>query len=144
MTNMHVHRVKEREKELQQLRMQASLKPLLSQGATYLILLAFITVFVLLVNWYNVKQLAQLKEEYGLDERQPAPEFWWRKALIYHIYVHSFQDSDGDGIGDINGSYFILSLYLNAKSCKFYIIGYKYPIALFVDFCIGAGLFCNL
>ena len=89
------------------LRMQANLKPMVSQGATYLLLLAFITVFVLLVNWYNVKQLAQLKEEYGLDERQPAPEFWWRKALIYHIYVHSFQDSDGNGIGDINGCYFI-------------------------------------
>ena len=95
--------VKEREKELQMLRMQANLKPLLSQGASYLLLLAFISVFVLLVNWYNVKQLAQLKEEYGLDERRPAPEFWWRKALIYHIYVHSFQDSNGDGVGDING-----------------------------------------
>jgi len=97
--------MKEREKELQMLRMQASLKPLLSQGATYLLLLAFIAVFVLLVNWYNVKQLAQLKEEYGIDESRPSPEFWWRKALIYHIYVHSFQDSNGDGIGDINGYY---------------------------------------
>jgi len=28
---------------------------------------------------------------------------WWRHALIYEIYPRSFQDSNGDGIGDLNG-----------------------------------------
>jgi len=28
---------------------------------------------------------------------------WWKKAVIYHIYPRSFQDSNDDGIGDLNG-----------------------------------------
>jgi alpha-glucosidase len=28
---------------------------------------------------------------------------WWRNAVIYEIYPRSFQDSNGDGIGDLNG-----------------------------------------
>ncbi len=35
--------------------------------------------------------------------RIPVAEPWWKGAVIYEIFVRSFQDSNGDGIGDLNG-----------------------------------------
>jgi alpha-glucosidase len=37
---------------------------------------------------------------------EPSPQSnpnWWKNAVIYEIYPRSFQDSNGDGIGDLNG-----------------------------------------
>jgi alpha-glucosidase len=31
------------------------------------------------------------------------PVQWWREAVVYQIYVRSFSDSDGDGVGDLDG-----------------------------------------
>src|SRR5271170_5204018 len=38
------------------------------------------------------------------DSSAPAAnDPWWKHAVIYEIYPRSFQDSNGDGIGDLNG-----------------------------------------
>ena len=33
----------------------------------------------------------------------PAREEWWRDAVVYQVYVRSFADANGDGIGDLAG-----------------------------------------
>ena len=37
----------------------------------------------------------------NLPVREERP--WWRDAVTYQIYIRSYADSNGDGIGDING-----------------------------------------
>jgi alpha-glucosidase len=38
-----------------------------------------------------------------LAERVLSPTAWWRDAVVYQIYVKSFADADGDGVGDLDG-----------------------------------------
>ena len=38
----------------------------------------------------------------GRRPHDPARD-WWRGAMFYEVYIRSFQDSDGDGVGDLKG-----------------------------------------
>ena len=37
------------------------------------------------------------------DVPRPAQARWWRDAVVYQVYVRSFNDANGDGIGDLAG-----------------------------------------
>lgn len=39
----------------------------------------------------------------SLSNDPPAPRAWWKSAVVYQIYPISFKDSNGDGLGDLNG-----------------------------------------
>jgi alpha-glucosidase len=47
--------------------------------------------------------LAQPPEALKLAATPTSDTTWWKHAVIYEIYPRSFQDSNGDGIGDLNG-----------------------------------------
>ncbi len=38
-----------------------------------------------------------------MTSTQPTDPDWWRQAVVYQIYPRSFADSNGDGLGDLQG-----------------------------------------
>jgi alpha-glucosidase len=44
---------------------------------------------------------ALMEKHSARETAEPAP--WWKGAVIYQIYPRSFQDSSGDGVGDLPG-----------------------------------------
>ena len=57
-----------------------------------------------LLAWASLSpQTKQTTEVGSRPEMMAAPDPWWKHAVIYEIYPRSFQDSNGDGVGDLNG-----------------------------------------
>jgi alpha-glucosidase len=43
------------------------------------------------------------REDRGTVTAPPGERAWWHEGVLYQIYVRSFRDSDGDGVGDLEG-----------------------------------------
>ncbi len=64
----------------------------MSNKKVYLVLLSFSLIFSF-ISCINKKNTHNMQG----DRR------WWKEAVVYQIYPRSFQDSNGDGIGDLKG-----------------------------------------
>ncbi|MDX2005195.1 MAG: alpha-amylase family glycosyl hydrolase [Meiothermus sp.] len=77
------------------------------------------------------------------------PQEWWKTASIYQIYPRSFQDSNGDGIGDLQGIRSRLT-YLKdlGVDCLWLSPFYKSPMEDFgydvADYCSVDPIFGNM
>jgi alpha-glucosidase len=67
---------------------------------------------------------------------------WWKHAVIYQIYPRSFQDSNGDGIGDLNGIRSRLD-YLGALGIDAIWISPIYPSPM-ADFGYDVADYCGI
>jgi alpha-glucosidase len=56
-----------------------------------------------LLTWLAVAGVASAAATPAAAQAATESEPWWRDAVIYEIYPRSFQDSNGDGTGDLNG-----------------------------------------
>ena len=63
--------------------------------------IAFAIIFIGSISLVMLVNLKEEKHEFELA--------WWQKTLIYHVYLPSYKDTNGDGFGDIKGKMFFLT-----------------------------------
>ena len=68
-----------------------------------LFVIAIALIFVAPALQAGAQTHAKAKAQAEDSESAGHEQNWWKNAVIYEIYPRSFQDSNGDGIGDLNG-----------------------------------------
>ena len=55
--------------------------------------------FLLIAVFAASASLSRVQAQAASSKADP----WWKHAVIYELYPRSFQDTNGDGVGDLNG-----------------------------------------
>ena len=77
-----------------------------------------------------------------MEEKIDNKHLWWQKGIIYQIYPRSYQDSNGNGIGDLNGIRQRLD-YIKSLNVHAIWLSPIYPSPMF-DFGYDVADYCNI
>ncbi len=63
-----------------------------------------IKLLLLLFTFLGLLSCQEKPRNYSIDKQDVGEEYsWWQHAVFYEIYPRSYADTNGDGIGDLNG-----------------------------------------